>query len=472
MKTFALLVYALAVTLFGIYQNRKSGKDIAGYFRTDRNTHWLWLSLSIVATETSSLTFISIPGLAYLGGFSFLYVALGYLVGRVLIALFFIPSYFQGEWISIYELLRQKFDRNIQLFASISFHITRLLADGVRLFATALPLSFLMQWSVEWTLIFITLATLFYTVQGGLRSVIFVDALQFTIYISAAVLIFIYLGSVDIDSKSYFDANLKSFIDILLRKNLFSTEGYNIINGIIGGTLLSFASHGTDHIFVQRILAARNHRDAQKAIIASGIFVILQFGLFLSLGIWLKEFLHHATLGKADELIPSFISTYLPLTFQIFLIFGIFSAAMSSLSSSINSLSSSTSIDLLSFPQSKKSDREKLILSKSIAVLWSMAILAFSLMLSNTTTPLVEIGLSIASVSYGPLLSIFILGNFNKKIEDKSKKSILFAAIFSLLVNIYIVYFTEIFWLWFISLGIGAFFTAYLPFLLLRKIRA
>jgi SSS family solute:Na+ symporter len=448
-----ILLYLIFINIVGI---RFSGsKSVSDYFLGGRSIPWLIACFSIVATETSTLTFISIPGLAYISGLGFLQVTFGYLVGRVCVAVFLIPKYFDGHFQTVYEFIQSKFGVASKKWISIIFHITRLLADSVRLFATAIPLSVITGWDYWICILIIGFATYGYTYYGGLRSVVIVDSIQLFLYIVCAV-----LGMALISQQlttPFFsvlnripEASFK-FVSTGLSDGWRSLFGsYNMISGLVGGAFLSFASHGTDHLMVQRVLSCKDSRAAKKAMITSGVIIIFQFALFLVFGLFIKVLLNNMAFDRSDAIIPYFIVNHLPQGIRGLMLAGIFAAAMSTLSSSINSLSASTSVDIMEIDKKDYSDRKKVTISRLISSVWALALIGISLMLQDTKNPLVEVGLSIASVTYGGMMGIFIMGRF---FETFHEKAAIAGVVVSILANIYVAFFTGIFWLWYVVIG-------------------
>ena len=401
-----IVLYLVIINVIGIrYSASATMKD---YFLGSRSIPWVVACFSIVATETSTLTFISIPGLAYIQGMGFLQVAFGYLVGRILVAVLLLPKYFQGQFETVYGYLQSRFSVASRKVVSVIFHITRVLADSVRLFATAIPLSVITGWDYRLSILVIGLATFAYTYYGGLRSVVTVDSIQLVLYLVCA---FLGMGliadrlslSIPAVFREIPASSLKVFFSGLGSglSGLFGS--YNIVSGLIGGAFLSFASHGTDHLLVQRVLSCKTRLDAQKAMIFSGVMIIFQFLLFLLLGLFIKVLLNGAHFARSDEILPHFVVHYLPPGMRGVMLAGIFAAAMSTLSSSINSLSSSTAVDLLGIDRWVVSEKRKVGISRMISLFWALAIVGMAILMRNTTNPLVEVGLSIASVAYDPL---------------------------------------------------------------------
>ncbi len=446
--------YLLLINVIGIVFSGK--KDLSGYFLGSRSIPWWVACFSIVATETSTLTFISIPGLAYISGMGFLQIVIGYLVGRVIVALFFIPRYFSGELETVYQYLQNRFSFNSRRIVSIIFHVTRLLADSVRLFATAIPLTFLMGWEYPVSILVIGLATLVYTIYGGIRSVIIVDSIQLFLYLACAIAgMYIVLHASGLPLAEFM--NSISMHNLQIFSTGFSNGGsslfgnYNIFSGIIGGAILSISSHGIDHLIVQRVLSCRSRKDAQKAMIGSGVFVFLQFALFLLLGAFLSVHLQGLEFTRSDEIIPYFIVNTLPPGLKGVMLAGIFAAAMSTLSSSINSLSASTLYDVIDIDSRSMSGKGKMRLSRMVAFIWTVVIMGIAVGVQNTSSPLVELGLAITSITYGGILGVFVTAALRVKVTELNA---LVAMACSILGSTYIALCTPVFWPWFVSIGL------------------
>ncbi len=449
-----IAVYLVGVNLVGLAFTRAS--TLHEYFLGGRSLPWPVACFSIVATETSSLTFISIPGLAYISNLGFLQVAMGYVIGRVLVAAILLPRYFSGNLETAYEFIQNRFGLLSRRVIAVIFHITRLLADAIRLFATAIPLTLLLGFEGYWqAIVIIGLATFLYTLYGGMRSVAVVDSIQLVIYLFSAVAgIMIIAHSMGIT------------VDSLVRhiprtgRVLFSTgieEGwrgifgsYNIFSGLIGGAMLSFASHGTDHLIVQRALSCKDLPSARKAMIGSGVLVFFQFGIFMILGLCIHVLLQGEKFDLPDTIMPHFIINHVPAFFRGIMLAGIFAAAMSTISSSINSISSSTVLDILMLSRKDIPEKRKVLVSRLISLAWTIVLMGVAMALRNTKSPLVELGLSIASVTYGGMLAIFIQGALFRRFGDRAALSGVFVSI-ALVLAISIA--TPLFWPWYVPVG-------------------
>jgi SSS family transporter len=408
-----ILLYLLLITFIGI---RLSGRMSSSrdYFLSSYGLPWWGASLSIVATETSTLTFISLPGIAYVGNLNFLQLGVGYIIGRIIVSFLFLPAYFRGNLSTSYELLHEKFGMDVRTFSSIIFLFTRLLADGVRLFATAIPLSLMTGWSLSICIIIIALATIIYTVIGGIRSVVWIDVIQSFIYIGGAIVtMFFVLHVLPNGWQSVVDAAAPQhkfqFFNFGLDQSVaeFFKINYTLAASLIGGAFLSMASHGTDQIIVQRLLICKSTRDGQKALIASGVLVFFQFAIFLVLGLMLFAFYHGLPM-RSDEILPRFILSEMPVGLPGLIIAAVFAAAMSTLSSSLNSLASSTMFDLFLTRRTVEPKRE-LLLSRLFTIMWGLIFIGGAMIFRDKENPVVELGLAISSFTYGSVLGTFFL---------------------------------------------------------------
>lgn len=451
---FIIIIYLLLVALVGIFSGGKQN-TVKDYFLGNTKVQWWAVTFSIVAAETSTLTFISIPGLAYLTNLNFLQLAVGYIIGRVLVAYVLLPAYFRGELSTAYSFLETRFGNKTRTYASVVFLFTRTLADGVRLYATAIPLKLLLGIEYPVAIIIIAGVTLLYTVSGGVKGVIWVDVIQMFIYIGGAVtagffLAFQYIQWDMINTQMIIEK--LSVINLGLDSGIsdFFGKPYTLIGGIVGGTFLSMASHGTDQLIVQRLLATKKLKEAKKAVIGSGIIVFIQFAVFLLLGVGL--YAYYDTLNvKSDEIFPMFIIEELPPGVSGIIIAGLFAAAMSTLAGSVSSLSSSTSFDLLAKFQLNFNEKKKLTISKYLTVLWTFMLTGSAFLFMNSSSAVVELALSIASFTYGGLLGTFLLGLTNKNIDQKSA---LTAFTISITGMVLIISFKLVAWTWFTFLGV------------------
>ena len=426
--------YLIGVALFGIIS---SGKQTSAndYFLGSNKMSWWSVCFSVVATETSTLTFISIPGLAYISNMNFLQLALGYMIGRIIVAFIFIPKYYKGEMKTAYEYLGIRFGEPMRKYASFTFILLRILASGVRLFITAIPIKFITGFSYFECILIISVVTLVYSYIGGIKAVIWTDVIQMFIYLlgATASIVIIYQllpgGWDDVMKLAIPQNKFEVFNFHFVNFSTFFTGPYNALGGVIGGAFLSMASHGTDQMIVQRLLTCHNKKDAQKAIIASGGIVFIQFTLFLLLGIMIFALyqgvdFHTLKIGdymlvKSDEIFPKFIIESLPVGLAGLVVAGLLSASMSTLSSAFNSLASTTVLDILKVKNTEKDPGRELKASRYATVFWGVIIIGSGLMFQDEKNPAVDYALKIQSLIYGGLLGVFLLGAAVKKAHLK-----------------------------------------------------
>jgi len=437
-----ILFFLGGISAYGIYNSRKN-KSAEDYFLAGRNTPWWVAMFSIVATETSVLTFVSVPGLAYRGDWFFLQLAMGYILGRVLVSIFLLPQYFKGNITSIYEILGSRFGKPVQKTASGIFLITRLFADGVRFLATAVVVQVVTGWPIWMAVLIIGAVTMVYTLSGGIRTVLWVDSFQFVLYLTGgAIVIFFILNSSEFSGWEPLLEAGKTRIFRFTTDNMFK-DAWFFGSAFLGGILLSFASHGADYMMVQRVLACSNLSSARKAMIGSGFFVFLQFLIFLLAGSLIWLFTGGVEMTKDREL-STFIVDHLPIGIRGILLAGVLSAAMSTLSSSINSLASSTIHDWM---QKNISLKRSLIVSG----VWAILLILLALLFDEGNTAVVVLGLKIASFTYGGLLGLFILSHSDKKFSTP-------VLIFGLLSSLGTVFFLQwlgVAWTWFIGAAVA-----------------
>jgi SSS family transporter len=423
-----LLVYLAGITIFGM-RFRQTQRTVKDYFLGARSTSWIVICLSIVATETSTLTLIGVPALAFGtfarpeqgGTLTYLQVLIGYIVGRFIIARVFLPSYFRGDLLTAYALLERRFGPATRHVAASLFLIMRALAEGVRVFAASLVLSAVLASSFQaiphlwlWSIALVGVLTLIYTFEGGIAAVIWTDLIQFVIYIGGSLLAAYELVQLTPGGWS----TIVQTASAAGKLQVFSfsrdlTVPFTFWAGVIGGTFLTNASHGTDQLLVQRLLTCKSLRDSQKAIITSGFIVFLQFVLFLGIGIMLFAYYQSVpkpALTTNDEIFPRFIVTTLPHGISGLVIAAIFAAAMSNLSGSLNSLASTTVIDFYQpLRGGRVSDERLLALSRWCTAAWGVVLIAIAIVARGWGSVFTA-GLTVASIVYGPMLGAFILG--------------------------------------------------------------
>jgi SSS family transporter len=412
-----LAAYLVATTLLGIWLGRNQ-KDSKDYFVAGHQIPWWAVLFSVVATETSALTFISIPGLAYTTNLGFLQIAAGYVLGRIVVAYTLLPRYYQGDLVTAYALLEKRFGVGTRRFASIVFMVTRAFADSVRVFATAIPIALILgpsvpqQYVMPVAILVLGALTLIYTYHGGMRAVVWTDVLQTSVYLLGGLSAVYLLGKgvsggwSAILSQAHQAGKLK-VIDVYFGFD----KPYTLFAGLIGGAFLSMASHGADQLIVQRLLAASSLKESRKALIGSGIAVFLQFTLFLMIGIGLYAFYQARPFPVPDAIFPTFVVDSMPAGLRGLIVAAVLAATMSAHSGAMNSLAASTTHDIY-LPLSGRSaeDPRTLKMAKMFTLFWGAILLIAALLYKQQGTPVVVIALSIASFTYGALLGGFFLG--------------------------------------------------------------
>jgi len=427
-----IAAYLIGVTVFGIISGGKQ-KSVNDYFLGGKKMAWWSVGFSIVASETSTLTFISIPGLAFISNMHFLQLVFGYFLGRILVSLVFIPVYYRGGLETAYDFIGKRFGLGMRKFTSTVFIITRVLASGVRLFAASIPIHIITGWDYAACILILGSFTLVYTYTGGLKAVVAMDVVQLFIYLGgAAVSMYIIINQLPhgwqdvVASATGGGVNKFEVINAGLGGNFFDffSQPYTLLGGLLGGTFLSMASHGTDQLLVQRLLGCKSKRDSQKALLLDASLIVIQFLFFLVLGLCLFAFYQGASveqlgLKSSDEIFPKFIIENLPAGISGFVIAGVLASAMGSLSSSISSLASSSYLDQFKLITKNKNIGEKkgIVWSRFFTLLWGIILICGAMLFVGAKNPVVELGLMIASITYGGLLGIFFLGLFFKKID-------------------------------------------------------
>lgn len=417
-----LAAYVLGVTAFGTWLGGRQ-RGARDYFLAGRTVPWWAICFSVVATETSALTFISIPATAYQTDLWFLQLAAGYLIGRVIVAWLLLPRYFSGELVTAYELLERRFGRATRRFASVIFMVTRAFADSVRMFAAAIPLTLITGLPWWQSIVIAGAVTLVYTWYGGLRAVIWIDVVQMGLYVFggfAALYVLVQLvpggwnGILE-------TARAADKLRVIHTEGGMASARW-IVTGLVGGAFLSMASHGVDHLIVQRLLAAPSLPGARRALVGSGLLVIAQFALFLAVGLGLYAHYRARAFAVPDEIFPRFIVEGLPPGMSGLIVAGILAAMMSTVSSSLNSLASAATHDIYAPLAGIEGDERRLLRAGRVfTLLWAGILIGGALLFHfvQAGTPIVVIALQIASFTYGGLLGGFLLAVLSRRAAQR-----------------------------------------------------
>ena len=454
-----IVLYLGGITWFGA-RFRRSQHTLKDYFLGGKTIPWWAIALSIVSAETSTLTVIGTPVLSFQGNFGFLQVVFGYLLARIVIATLFLPAYFRGEMFTAYELMRVRFGDRIRRLTAGTFLLLRALAEGVRVVAISLVVAIVLGSGEKTSIVAILCLTLFYTYEGGMTAVIWTDVIQMCLYVAGALLSFwVILGEIagGWSHVVAFAAPLGKFQVFDFGVSHLFTQTYSFWAGIIGGTFLTTASHGTEQLLVQRLLAAPSERQSRAALLASWVVIFVQFTLFLIIGVCLFTLYadrHWKPPDVPDKIYPLFIWEHLPTGIAGLVIAAILAAAMSNLSAALNSLASTTVMDFWKPLSPPKDDAHWLGISRYATVAWAAALFGVGL-LARQWGGVLQAGLSIASILYGSLLGVFLLGLLTKRVGEAAAMC---AMVVGLALMLYIRFATPIAWTWYVLIGTAATF--------------
>jgi SSS family solute:Na+ symporter len=463
--------YLIGVTLLGTWFGRKQ-ETTSDYFLGDRSVPWWAIAASIVATETSTITFISVPGIAFArgGNFQFLQLVFGYMLGRVVISFLFIPSYFRGDLLTVYQLLERRFGQRIKMLAASLFVVMRNIADGIRLLLTAIVLAAVYtsfqpaanaETVVVASIILIGIVMIVFTFFGGMEAVIWIEVVQLFIYIGGALAAAIVLikginGGFPAALALGTQFNKFSLFDF----SLDITKTFTFWAGLIGGCFLTMSTHGTDQYLVQRYLCTDRPRRAAAALLSSGAVVLAQFIGFLFIGLLLFAFYHpysdpaYASAASTafpfaggDRVFPDFITKHLPSGLSGLVVAAIFAAAMSS---SLNSIAATAVNDLYKPFKPDRSDKHYFRVSHWLTLLWGIVQIVVALAVRHQNRSALDQALSIASLINGPVLGVFLVGTFLRRVSEPPA---LIGMITSTVIMIYIYLGTKVAWTWYVLIG-------------------
>jgi SSS family solute:Na+ symporter len=447
-----VIVYLLSVTALGMWFRRGS-HNAREYFLGGRTAPWWALAFSIVATETSTLTIIGTPAISYGGNLTFLQLVFGYLLGRLLIVLLLLPGYFRGEFFTAYALIEKRFGMKARAVAATTFLVTRAVAEGVRVSAIALVVSVVLGTSERLAVLVVIALTVLYTLEGGMKAVIWTDVAQLLLYLTGSAVTFWVLlhripgGWSEVTQVAAVAGHKLQVFDFSFH---WATK-YTFWSGLIGGAFLTMASHGTDQTIVQRLLAARDQRDSKRALLASGVIVFVQFVLFLLIGVLLYVFAQHAPLlaagERADKILPLFLVREMPAGLAGLLLASIVAVAMSNASGSLNSLAASSILD---FSRLRGRDAEPvnfLRISRGMTLAWGLVLMAFGFVKWG---PLLEAGLTVAALPLGSLLGLFLSGTLDRRANTRGALVGMFVGLATILC---VFRFTSVAFTWYVLIG-------------------
>jgi solute:Na+ symporter, SSS family len=446
-----VIAYLFGVTALGMHF-RRGQHDAKDYFLGGRTAPWWALAFSIVATETSTLTIIGTPAISYGGNLTFIQLVFGYLIGRVLIVLLLLPGYFRGEFFTAYALIEKRFGEKMRAVAASTFLITRAIAEGVRVSAIALVVSVVLGTSEKFAVLLVIALTMLYTFEGGMKAVIWTDVAQLLIYLTgSAVTFFVLLHRIPGGWNEVIQVAAAGHKLQVFDFSWNLATKYTFWSGLIGGAFLTMATHGTDQIIVQRLLAARSEGDSRRALLMSGFIVLIQFTIFLLIGVLLFVFAQYTPLlaagERTDRILPLFIVREMPIGLAGLMIASIVAVAMSNASGSLNSLAASSVLDF-SRLRGRNNDTQNLLrLSRRMTLVWGLVLMGFGLVKWG---PLLETGLTVASLPFGSLLGLFLLGTFDRGATARGALAGMFAGLAAVLC---VFRFTNVAFTWYFLIG-------------------
>jgi len=448
-----VIAYLLGVTALGVWFRREQ-QDARDYFLGGKSAPWWALAFSIVATETSTLTIIGTPALSYATNLTFIQLVFGYLVGRVLIVMLLLPGYFRGEFFTAYALIEKRFGVRMRAVAASTFLVTRAVAEGVRVSAIALVVSVVLGTSEKLAVVIVIALTILYTFEGGMKAVIWTDVAQLLLYLTGSAVTLGFLlhvipgGWYEVAHVAATAGNKLQFLDF----SFSLATKYTFWSGVIGGSFLTMASHGTDQTIVQRLLAARNENDSRKALLTSGGIVLVQFTLFLLVGVLLYAFAQHSPLlaagERTDRVLPLFLAREMPVGLAGLMLASIVAVAMSNASGSLNSLAASSILDF-SMAAGRQDAKKLLSLSRWMTLVWGVVLMALGFVFMRWDKVL-ELGLTVASFPFGCLLGLFLLGTLDKRANTVGSLAGMFCGLSAIVV---VWKFSSVAYTWYVLIG-------------------
>lgn len=445
-----LVAYMAGMVLLGSWLGR-GARDVAEYAVGSRDLPWWLILFSIIATETSAVTFLSIPGFAYERDFTWIQIAVGFLLGRFAVAFLLLPEYFRGTLFTSYEVLHRRFGGATKQVASALFIVTRSLADGLRLFLSALVLQEMTGISMVWAVTALGVTTVVYTYLGGMRAVLWTDLIQFFLYLAGAL---VALGAILVRLPGGWD-QLAAMGQAagkfrMLNLSLDWSEPYGLWAGLLGGVFITLGSHGVDQLMVQRYLSARGLPEARRALWVSGLLAAAQFALFLLIGVGLWSFyqLHPPAVpfDRPDRVFAHFILGELPTGVVGLLLGAIFAAAMTS---SLNSCATVAVTDLY-LPGKQVSPERQLRLTRILTAVFGAVQIAVGIAGQWLRASIVSSVLGIAAFTTGIVLGVFFLGMFTRRVGQRAA---LAGLVLGLVGMTWIFFATTLAWPWYALVG-------------------
>lgn len=458
----------------------KDNKDAKDYFLGGRSMGWFPLSLSTMATQLSAISFISAPafvGLKLNGGMKWLTFEFAVPIAMIVIMLFVIPPLFRSGVVSIYEFIERRFSSSTRLILSVVFQISKALGTGVMVYTIAIILQAVLDIDYVYTVLIISAITIVYSWQGGMKAVVWGDAIQMVLLFGGLIICTIYGWQLLQDNGGLAQGFDPARLEVInFNMGLGDGGEYGIWPMIFGGFFLYVSYYGCDQSQAQRMLSAKNEKTIRQLLLANGLLRFPVVLVYCTMGLFIGGLLtvapdfmadigaatqkhfptdYAATGYKADLMIPVFITKYLPHGFIGILMVAILSAAMSSLSSTVNSLSAVSVEDFFNRGKEKLSAKRYMVLSKVSVVFWGVVCIACSFLFGGSKSAVIEIINAIGSVFYGPVLVTFLLAIFSKKVNHIGMNvGIITAVIINLMFSktiqglFHIDLGFDIFWIW------------------------
>ena len=451
-----IAAYLLAITAFGSWFARFQ-KTTRDYFLTGRSVPWWAICFTIVATETSTLTFIGVPAQTYAanGNMAFLQLAAGYIIGRFIVSALFIPAYFRGELFTSYELLQHRFGTRVKTLSAVIFLGTRSLADGIRLFTTALVISIVTQVPIPLVVIVLGAAMIVYTMRGGVSAVIWTDVVQMFIYVAGAIVIAAaLLNRIDGGWSEVVRVGRETGRFVALNPTFDFRVPYTMLGATLGGIFIALSTHGTDQFLVQRLLSAKSQRDASAGLVLSGFIVFAQFILFLLIGVMLYTYYQQTPLpqplGRPDQILPIFVVSELQNGLAGFIVAAIVAAA---LSPSLNAMAATTVSDFyLPYFNPTADQATQMRVAKLATAGWGVVQLAVAIGAQAMQQSVLDAGLAVLSLAAGSILGAFLLGTLAPSLRERDVFAGMIAGV---LVMVVVWWATPIAFTWYLIIGSG-----------------
>jgi SSS family transporter len=423
-----IALYLMGIVIFGSWCG-KDQNNTRDYFLGGKNIPWWGIGLSIVAAETSALTIIGVPSMAFGGDMVFIQMIIGYVIARILLAIVLVPHYFKGEIYSPYQLFADRLGISSQRAAAGCFLIGETLAAGVRVYVVSIPIQLMLGIGVLEAIVLFVVLSMIYTVIGGVKAVIWTDAIQFVLFLAGGVFTLVYIPSIlEGGLPAIYEQAAASGKLHWLNSGFSWSAPFNIWMGVIGGTVMVLSSHGAEQLIVQRVLACKNVADGRKALILSAVMIFPLFLIFLLVGIMLWVFYQshpfaiplpetRPGLKANDYVYPIFMLTETPPVLKGFLIVAILSAAMSSVSSALTSLASVSTMDFVKRLMPNRDDVFFLKFSKESTVFWAAALIGVAYW-SRTAEFVLNAAFTLRGLTSGALLGGLIMAVFTRKSDS------------------------------------------------------